>query len=420
MLKRLGLIFGPVILAFALVVAVIELAPVSTNKHNFQDEQRAANALTPTVFKNQTLKQRALTDSKHRFVPFFGSSEWSRMDSLHPSVLAQAYDRSYRPFLLGQRGAQSLTQYFGMQQISQQMQGKQAVYVISPQWFVKQGEDSAAFKYYFSQAQALTWLQTAGNTPTDRYAAKRLLQMNVSSALTGYLKKISKGEKLSDGNRNMIGLRLDFINHQDALFADFQLGNNYEKKILPKTKILPQPYNEQKLDSLADKLATKQTTNNPFGIDNAFYKQRVAKHVKQLAGSQKSFDYTSSPEYGDFELALQQFAKTKTNVLFVIPPVNEKWAKYTGLDMNMYQDAVAKIRYQLTSQGFTNIADFSRDGGKEHFMQDTIHLGWRGWLAMDKKVNHFLTTPSKTPTYNMNDQFFDDAWTTAKNVVDFE
>ena len=307
-----------------------------------------------------------------------------------------------------------------MQQISQQMQGKQAVYVISPQWFVKQGEDSAAFKYYFSQAQALTWLQTAGNTPTDRYAAKRLLQMNVSSALTGYLKKISKGEKLSDGDRNMIGLRLDFINHQDALFADFQLGNNYEKKILPKTKILPQPYNEQKLDSLADKLATKQTTNNPFGIDNAFYKQRVAKHVKQLAGSQKSFDYTSSPEYGDFELALQQFAKTKTNVLFVIPPVNEKWAKYTGLDMNMYQDAVAKIRYQLTSQGFTNIADFSRDGGKEHFMQDTIHLGWRGWLAMDKKVNHFLTTPSKTPTYNMNDQFFDDAWTTAKNVADFK
>ena len=100
MLKRLGLIFGPVILAFALVVAVIELAPVSTNKHNFQDEQRAANALTPTVFKNQTLKQRALTDSKHRFVPFFGSSEWSRMDSLHPSVLAQAYDRSYRPFFL--------------------------------------------------------------------------------------------------------------------------------------------------------------------------------------------------------------------------------------------------------------------------------------------------------------------------------
>ena len=293
------------------------------------------------------------------------------------------------------------------------MQGKQAVYVISPQWFVKQGEDSAAFKYYFSQAQALTWLQLAGDTPTDRYAAKRLLQMNVSSALTGYLKKIAKGEKLSDGDRNMIGLRLDFINHQNALFADFQLGNNYEKKILP------QHYNEQKLESLADKLAAKRTTNNTFGIDNVFYKQRVAKHVKELAGSQKSFDYTNSPEYGDFELSLQQFAKTKTNVLFVIPSVNEKWAKYTGLDMTMYQDAVAKIRYQLTSQGFTNIADLSQDGGKAHLMKDTIHLGWRGWLAMDKKVNHFLTTPSKTPTYDMNDQFFDDPWATAKNGAAF-
>ena len=41
---------------------------------------------------------------------------------------------------------------------------------------------------------------------------------------------------------------------------------------------------------------------------------------------------------------------------------------------------VAKIKYQLQSQGFTNIADFSKDGDKPFFMQDTIHMGV-DWLV---------------------------------------
>ncbi len=34
--------------------------------------------------------------------------------------------------------------------------------------------------------------------------------------------------------------------------------------------------------------------------------------------------------------------------------------EYTGLSEEMYQHAVEKIRYQLESQGFTNIADFQK------------------------------------------------------------
>ena len=48
----------------------------------------------------------------------------------------------------------------------------------------------------------------------------------------------------------------------------------------------------------------------------------------------------------------------------------------------MYQQTVQKIRYQLESQGFTNIADFSKDGGEAFFMKDTIHLGWLGLVGI--------------------------------------
>jgi D-alanine transfer protein len=416
MLKRLGLIFGPVIVAVVAVIAGIMLMPEDNNKHDYQAEQRAANALTPIVFKNQTLKQRALSDKQHRFVPFFGSSEWSRMDTFHPSVLAEGYHRSYRPFLLGQRGAQSLTQYFGMQQITKQLTNKQAVYVISPQWFVKQGEDPNAFKYYFNQAQALTWLQHAKGTTADRYAAKRLLAMNVSSSLTGYLRRIADGKKLTANDQGWISMKLRFLNHEDSLFSDMQLGNNYTKRVLPKTANLPKTYNETKLNALADKYAAEHTKSNQFGIDDKFYQQRVAKQLGKLRGSQRQFNYLQSPEYGDLQLALQQFAATHTNVLFVIQPVNEKWAAYTGLDMKMYDQTVAKIKSQLTTQGFTNIADFSQSGDKQYFMQDTIHMGWRGWLAFDKRVNHFLTTPQSTPTYHMQDKYYGHDWMMATSV----
>ena len=85
----------------------------------------------------------------------FGSSEWLRLDKMHPSVLAEAYHRNYTPYLLGQRGSASLTHYFGIQQINKELKNKQVVYFISPQWFTAKGANAAAFQEFFSSGQAI-------------------------------------------------------------------------------------------------------------------------------------------------------------------------------------------------------------------------------------------------------------------------
>ena len=155
------------------------------------------------------------------------------------------------------------------------------------------------------------------------------------------------------------------------------------------------------MKKVADEQAEMHTNSNNLGIDNTFYRTRLSKKVlKKLKGSQKHFDYVKSPEYADFELMLNQFAKQHTNVLFIIPPINAKWMKYTGLSQKMYQESVAKIERQLTSQGFENIADLSKDGGKKYFMEDTIHLGWNGWVAVDKYVKKFAALPNKRYYYS--------------------
>ncbi|MCI1340734.1 D-alanyl-lipoteichoic acid biosynthesis protein DltD, partial [Furfurilactobacillus sp.] len=115
--KRLWLIIGPVITAFIILLLLL-LSPINFAHNSAETERRAAVSLAPQVFKGRQIKKQALAG---KYVPFFGSSELSRMDPLHPSVLAQKYHRNYRPFLLGAAGTQSLTQYYSMQTIDTQM-----------------------------------------------------------------------------------------------------------------------------------------------------------------------------------------------------------------------------------------------------------------------------------------------------------
>ena len=65
----------------------------------------------------------------------------------------------------------------------------------------------------------------------------------------------------------------------------------------------------------------KNTSNNEFGIDNHFYDTQIRDYLKKLKGSQTSYNYLKSSEYNDLQLVLNQFAKSKVNVMFVIPPV---------------------------------------------------------------------------------------------------
>lgn len=152
MLKRLWLIFGPLFLASFLVLLLIYFYP-GNQSHNLLEEKHSAAAISTESFKERSQKVRALSDPNMRFIPFFGSSEWIRFDSMHPAVLAEKYNRSYRPYFLGQAGAASLNQYFGMQQILPEIENKQAVFVISPQWFTEEDYELASFQNYFNNDQ---------------------------------------------------------------------------------------------------------------------------------------------------------------------------------------------------------------------------------------------------------------------------
>lgn len=86
-----------------------------------------------------------------------------------------------------------MNQYFGMQQILLQLEGKTAVYVVSPQWFTKDGYDSSAFQQYFNSDQLTSFLANQEVGPASQYAASRLLQQYPNVAMQSALEKLSNG-----------------------------------------------------------------------------------------------------------------------------------------------------------------------------------------------------------------------------------
>ena len=422
MLKRLWLIFGPILIAGLLVLLLIFFYP-SSKSHNLMEEKYSAASISAESFKERRQKVRALTDPNIRFIPFLGSSEWIRFDSMHPAVLAEKYNRSYRPYFMGQAGAASLSQYFGLQQITSELENKQAVFVISPQWFTKEEHDAPTFQSFFNNDQLTAFLENQSGDLASQYAATRLLKQNPRVPMKGIVEKLAKNEQLSDFDQTMVNLSAEFNERQAALFGQFSIHGRlkYKDHVEKYLSSLPEQFSYEELENIARKDAEENTTNNDLGMENHFYNTQLKKDLKNLEGYQKNYNFLQSSEYNDLQLVLDQFAKSKVNVLFVFQPVNKKWMNYTGLNEEMYQHSIEKIRYQLESQGFTNIADFSKNGGDPYFVKDTIHIGWLGWLAFDKVVNPFLSNPTTAPNYQMNDRFFSQDWANYDgNIKDFQ
>ncbi|MCI1986288.1 MAG: D-alanyl-lipoteichoic acid biosynthesis protein DltD [Lactobacillus sp.] len=415
MKRRLVQLFGPVVVAIVIVSSLL-LLPLPQSQASQQTIKEAAVSLSPNVLLGRRLKNQALAEG---YVPFMGSSELSRLDAFHPTVLATKYDRSYRPLLLGAPGTQSLTHFLDDQSWIRQYRGRKVVMILSLQWFTQEGQRADAFNYYYSPLQAITFLRHAQPEKTaDRYAARRLLQMlpkEGHGAIRQGLLEVAAGQYPDQGLWTRLNLQAMALGNEDALFSRVALPTTQWGKVKQGLAQLPAKATEQQLDSLAARIGAQQTTNNDFGIDNHFFAKRLGGDKLQgLKNSQAHFDYRQSPEYGDLQLLLAQFARYHVQVQFVIPPINQKWATYTGLSQPMVAQATTKIKHQLTSQGFTHVLDLTQAGAKPYFMQDTIHLGWRGWVAVDRVVKPFLTQPQGPTHYRLNNHYFTKRWANAR------
>ena len=414
--KKLLFAVGPLIISI-MIVCFIVFSPFKLfSQPSAKDIHKSASSMSVNVLKGEALKNNAMKSGD--YLPFFGSSELSRVNAFHPSVLAKKYDRSYEPFLLGAPGTQSLTHYFMLNSMKDELRGKKVVFVISPQWFVKDGVSDGMFSLFYSPLQVNKWLLSEdSNNLNDQYLANRLSQftsVNNDTQLKSVMTKIQQGESLSKYDLKVAANRYRMLEREDLIFSKIAVMSK-DKKINRSLGELPNNYSFEALDKLAFEDGKKKTSNNEFEISNGFYTKRVLPVKDQMKDSQVDFDYLSSPEYSDFQLLLEEMADNEMDVLFMIPPVNKKWSDYTGLSQDMLETFSKKINYQLNSQGFHHVVDFTDKASEPYFMEDTIHIGWRGWLAFDQELTQFIKDTSQ-PKYSIkSEEFLSKDWQTKRD-----
>jgi D-alanine transfer protein len=408
---RKGLFYqgGPFLIAILIVVLVF-VYPNGKASLSAHEKERVAVSSHTNVLIGNYIKNATMEDKM--YIPYFGSSELRRIDEFHPSVLAKKYDRDYRPFLFGKAGTQSLTHYGFLISMKDELRGKKAIFIVSPQWFVPGGVPEAYFKMYFSPLQMYDNL-IAMKKPNDgdRYYATRLLRygfIQQQSILCDILREVEKGVAPKGFHKLYCQIQYELLMQEDQIYGRIGIPQRDLKQY---TKGLPDEYSLRKLDELARRIGEASSTNNDFQIKNSFYKKRLSMDIKRLHNAQKSYDYTKSLEFGDFELVLSKMAELDMDVLFILPPVNGLWSDYTGFSQDMLQEWAKKIRFQLEDQGFTNILDLTTKYREDYFMQDTIHLGWRGWVAIDERSFPFLENKTETTRrYEIKKSYFEKEW----------
>lgn len=150
--------------------------------------------------------------------------------------MAEKYDRGYRPFLLGAPGTQSLSQYMMMRSAGDDLKNKKVVFIISPQWFVKDGVKTDYFNTYYSELQTYDWLFSLKKvTSADRYLARRLLtfsKVKENDTLTGILQTIKEGKLPLPESLDQLHSQWNMLKREDEIFSDIGLKDRQQKSIM--------------------------------------------------------------------------------------------------------------------------------------------------------------------------------------------
>ena len=131
------------------------------------------------------------------------------------------------------------------------------------------------------------------------------------------------------------------------------------------------------------------STNNEFGMQDAYYSTYIGKKLEQQAGKDADMSYAESPEYEDLRCLLAICRDKDMEVLFVHVPMHGEWFDYTGFDAEHRAAYYGKVR--AITEEFDNVTllDLTAYEYEPYFLCDTMHLGWKGWLEVDRAITEF-------------------------------
>lgn len=393
---------GAILFAFSLFIltlgSILPVGRMLLDHYAFKPGviQAIAGSQTPVAFQGLIFQEKALTSSD--ILPVYGSSEFSAESEFHPTKLYYGKPDGFVPFLIGRGGSQSLVHVLSLAAQGDTLHNKKVMVILSPQWFETGGITPQYLDQNFSPLQTYQILYDSNlSAGVKQQLSKRLLEFPevvnkypiLAKNLAYHARNVSLKQPVqilvnAAGRIEWWGLQVQDL-YNTATFIPL-----VNKNVIAQNAHNPVPKAPDwaNLMEKAQKQGRESTGNNSWGILNSYYSKYIEPELAQKAGSQRKERLYPSPEYQDLQLLMQVLQEQKAKAMFVIVPVNGFWYDNTGFSHQEREAYYTRIKKMIGQNGF-EVADFSQHEYDRYFLQDIMHLGWKGWVSVDQEMDQF-------------------------------
>lgn len=328
----------------------------------------------------------------------FGSSELRTLDiSTHPANFFAGERCGFQVNLVGRGSCQSIIHAVAIAASGDSLTGRKVALITSPQSYVPGGIAPDLFLANFSEQQYLALMDDPGlSEEVKRYISGRVLALTAryeeetgSSGVDPavlYLAQHSAGGGAAAALRNAAlapyyAMRRSLLDLKDKTASRALL--NAAPTPVAAAKSADIDWAEEERLAVAE--AEAMSGNNDFGMSNDYYTTYIGARLSRQQNKDANLSYAASPEYDDLRVLFEICRQKGIEPLFIHVPLHGAWSDYTGFPAERRAEYYDNVRLIAEEYG-VGMLDLTAGEYEPYMLCDVMHLGWRGWLEVDRAL----------------------------------
>ena len=332
-------------------------------------------------------------------LPVFGSSELKTTQiCTHPASFFAGKRCGFQVDLIGRGSCQSLVHAMVIAASGQSLTGKKAVLITAPQSYVEDGIAPDLFMANFSEQQMLTLLSDKTIPAGQRqYLARRVAELiEAYNAQYGASLQQTTAAGLLTRAAAKEQTALEALLTPYAAISEWLLDTRdlaVSRRVIAEAPEA-QTVKSAQIDWAAEEQAAlaqaaDMTAGNDFYMEDDYYNTYIGRRLSRQAGKDAAVSYDVSPEYDDLRCLFEICRAKQMQILFIHVPLHGTWSDYTGLSAERRQTYYENVRQIAAEYDNVTLLDLTGYEYEPYFLCDTMHLGWKGWLTVDKAIAEF-------------------------------
>lgn len=291
--------------------------------------------------------------------------------------------------LVGRAYTQGLLDAIKSGALSNEFKDKRVVLITSLQWFMDKEVYPVGYKSNFSELQFYKFMNNKSiSDDIKKYTCERTkkLAKNESSLERPYLYAdlYQKDNFFSHLALNCLKpyyyIREKFLDVKDKHEA-YKIVKQFKDK--PVQQPIKIDWDQEFIK--AQKMGEETCTNNQFNVFDEYYSKYLEPRLEELKDSYSNTDLLKSDEMEDYKALLETFKQAGVNPYIILTPTNGSYYDYIGLTKEKRLAFYDKLGEMISEYGFDHL-DLREKEYEPYFLKDVMHLGWRGWLYVNKQI----------------------------------